>query len=451
MQPDRPTPQAVDAEQALLGGLLLDPEQFEDVEREVAADDFYRPDHGRLFGLLKQMRADGEHVDAVTVGARVMAGGDDEAYGGYGYVLGLPERVPSRANLGHYARIVREKAALRRIIRAADTVMGSAYEGATGPAELLSRASHALFEIADEEITRDWVQLSAVIDTELARLEALAREAKATSGVPTGFDDLDAKLHGLHPGALVILAARPGMGKTALALNLALNIAVMADRAVGVFSLEMEKGELGDRLLCCAGMVDGGKLKSGDLDEGDWKRLDDADQQLRGARLFIDDTAGVTIEDVRARARRLKAKHPDLGLLVIDYLQLMQHADSKMNRQQQVSEISRGLKILAKELEVPVLALSQLNRGVESRAEKKPLISDLRESGAIEQDADVILFIYRDEVYNKDSPKAGIAEVIIAKHRSGPTGEVELASRLAYSRFDTLERTGGVSLRGSGG
>ncbi|MCB9662537.1 MAG: replicative DNA helicase [Alphaproteobacteria bacterium] len=443
----RPTPQAVDAEQALLGGLLLDPEQYEEVEREVSAEDFYRPDHGRLFALLKEMRAEGEHVDAVTVGDRVLRGGQDEAFGGYGYVLGLTERVPSRANLGHYARLVREKASLRRVIRAAETVRESALGGEKGPSELLAQASHAFLEIADAESSRDWEQISEIIDRELTRIEHLSRSEAETPGVPTGYPDLDRILLGLHPSTLVVLAARPGMGKTALALNLALNVAVLGGRAVGIFSLEMDRGELANRLLCCAGMVEGGKVKTGKLSDAEWKRLDEADQHLRGARLFIDDTAGVTIEDLRARTRRLKAKHPDLGLVVLDYLQLMQHSDGKMNRQQQVTEISRGLKILAKELGVPVLALSQLNRAVESRADKRPLVSDLRESGAIEQDADVIMFIYRDEVYNPDSAKPGVAEVIVSKHRSGATGKVELVFRKAYTRFDSLEGQQEVSLR----
>jgi replicative DNA helicase len=434
-----PSPQSVESEQALLGGLLLDPERFEEIEREVGTDDFYRPDHGRLFGLLKQMRVGGEPIDQVSVGERVLRGGKDEEFGGYGYVLALPEKVPARVNLGHYARIVREKALQRRVIRAAEKVLEEARSSEHPASELVSRASHAFLELADDELHRDWEQVSAIVDREMMRLQEIARDPTPTPGLTTGFTGLDKLLAGFHPGALVILAARPAMGKTALALNFAQNAAVLGHKAVGVFSLEMDRGELVNRMLCCAALVEGDKAKRGQLDDEDWERLDAADRMMREARIFIDDTSGVTIDDLRARARRLKARNPDLGMIVVDYLQLMQGSDPKAPRQQQISDISRGLKIVAKELGITVLALSQLNRGVETRAEKKPMIADLRESGAIEQDADVILFIYRDEVYNPDTPKPGIAEVIVAKHRAGPTGSAELVFRKSYTRFDDLD------------
>ena len=439
----RPTPQSVESEQALLGGLLLDPEQFEDVEREVSADDFYRPDHARTFALLKTMRGAGEHIDRITVGERVLRGGQDEEYGGYAYITKLPDKVPSRANLAHYARVVREKSTLRRVIRAATKVLEDAHGSDQSPSELIQVAAHSFMTIAEEDSARDWEQISSVSDREMVRIENLSRNPTATPGTPTGFFALDKILAGLHKSTLIILAARPAMGKTALALNLAQNAALMGDKTVGIFSLEMDRGELVTRMLCCAGMVEGGKVKTGQLDEEDWKRLDKADRLMHQAKVFIDDTPGVTVDDIRARSRRLKARNPDLGLIVIDYLQLMEGTDPRANRQQQVSEISRGLKILAKELEVPVIALSQLNRAVEQRADKRPLVSDLRESGAIEQDADVIMFIYRDEVYNPDTTtKQGLAEVIIAKHRSGGTGSVELVFRKAYTRFDDLDNSG---------
>ncbi len=434
----RPFPQSVEAERALLGGLILDPEQFEDVGQILREEDFYRPDHRAIFELIKSMRAAGDVVDMVTVPERVARGDAEGRFGGLAYVLELPEAVPSTANLKFYAEVIRQKATLRRVIESAQTLSEAAFSQEAEPSELVERAASAFMELGQADAKRSWEPVSFIVDEEIVRIERLSQETGTTSGITTGFDRLDDKLAGFHPTDLIILAARPAMGKTALALNLAMNAAILANRGVGVFSLEMGRGQLVTRLLCCLGMVEGGRVRTGELENSDWDRLIEASDVLRTSSIHIDDTPGVTIADVRARARRLKATQPDLGLIVIDYLQLMQGDDPRHSRQQQISDISRGLKILAKELEVPVLALSQLNRAVEQRADKRPMISDLRESGAIEQDADVIMFIYRDEIYNPETPDKGIAEVIISKQRNGPTGTVKLAFQGQYTRFDNL-------------
>ncbi|HMV68654.1 MAG TPA: replicative DNA helicase [Myxococcota bacterium] len=431
-------PQAHDAERALLGGLILAPEQLAEVTERVGAGDFYRADHRALFGLLLEMSAEAAHVDLVTVAERVARGGNDEQYGGMSYVLSLVEDVPSTANLAHYATVVREKSTLRQLIAAAHDVEKHAFEEADTAGVLVERAAQALLELGNRDQKRAWSQVSLIIDEEINRIDALSKTGSSVTGVTTGFVDMDRKLAGFQATDLIVLAARPAMGKTALALNLAQNAAILGERAVGLFSLEMGRGQLVTRVLSCLSTVEGGKLRTGRLTDEEWERLLNASELLRRQHVFIDDTPGVTLSDVRARARRLKSIAPDLGLLVIDYLQLMQGDDPRSPRHQQISDISRGLKILAKDLEVPVLALSQLNRAVEQRADKRPMVSDLRESGAIEQDADVILFIYRDEVYNPDSADKGVAEVIIAKQRNGPTGTVKLAFQGQYARFDNL-------------
>jgi replicative DNA helicase len=434
---ERNLPASLESERALLGGLILDPEQADAVSELVRSDDFRRPEHAALYRLLVEMRSQGAHVDLVSVTERVMRGDADGEYGGLAYVLSLPEQVPSTSNLRHYAQIVRDKAVARQVILKAYEITDKAFSASAEPDVLVESAAQAFLQIGQGG-GRQWEQVSVVVDQELTRIERVGEQGGDVTGITTGYVDLNKKLNGWQATDLVILAARPAMGKTALALNFAINAAIEGGRAVGLFSLEMSRGQLVGRLLSLLSMVEAGKLRTGKLTPEEWDRLLEAGELLRQQRVFIDDTPGVRISDVRARARRLKAQHPDLGLLVIDYLQLMQGDDAKAPRQQQISDISRGLKILAKDLEVPVLALSQLNRGVEQRQEKRPMVSDLRESGAIEQDADIILFIYRDEVYNESTADRGVAELIIAKQRSGPTGTVKLAFQKEYTRFDNL-------------
>ncbi len=438
-----PLPSAIDAEQSLLGGLLIDPDQFEAVEREVGTEDFYRPDHARLFGLLKGMRVAGDAIDAITIADRILSGGQAESYGGYAYVMDLSSKVPSRAHLVQYARIVREKALRRRVIKAAEKVLESARTSDEPVGALLGRAAHQFVEIAETEVARDWEQVSSIVDRELVALQERSKSGRSAAAVTTGFSSLDDILLGFHPSQLIILAARPGMGKTALGLNLAYNGAVHSTprRAVGFFSLEMDRAEIVARLLSMTGNVEGYKIRKAHLDDGDWKALDVADKQLREARIFVDDRPGATVDDLRVRARRLAALQPDLGLIVVDYLQLIQATDPRANRVNQVGDISRGLKLMAKELRVPVLALSQLSRDIEKRKaeEQRPRLSDLRDSGSIEQDADVILFIHRD---TGQGVEEGRADVLVAKQRAGRTGDVPLVFLKSTAKFEEVAMGG---------
>ncbi len=435
----RPSPSAVEAERALLGGLILQPQQLPTAAELLSPDDFYRYEHGALFRLLTEMHGRGESVDMVTVPERISRDGQQDKFGGVAYVVELPDQVSATANLQHYAQVIHEKAVLRQVIATAGKVSEEAHAHPDDVSGMVDRAANELLGLGKGRVGRGgWQQISEILDGEILRIQKLGESQAGTSGHTTGFVDLDEKLAGLHGTDLLILAARPAMGKTALALNIAQNVALLARKAVGVFSFEMSRGQLVTRLLCCHAMVDAGKVRTGNLDTDDWERLGEADEYLRGARIYLDDTPNLTIGDVRSRARRLKMENPDLGLVVIDYLQLMRGEDPKASREQQISAISRGLKIMAKELDVPVMALSQLNRGVESRQEKRPMVSDLRESGAIEQDADIGMFLYRDEIYNPDTPDKGVAEVIIAKQRNGPTGTVRLAFQGQFTRFDNL-------------
>ncbi|MBX2800457.1 MAG: replicative DNA helicase [Myxococcales bacterium] len=433
---DRPFPQALEAERSLLGGLLQQPELLLPVNEILQPEDFYRPEHGALLKLLLQMQSKGESIDLVTVADRISREDQAQRFGGVAYVTELPESVPSTANLPHYAEVIKDKSTLRELIRAGRDLVERAYVQPEEVSELVEEAAKAFTGIGQGSNRRSWQQISLIVDEELLRIEKLGDSDGTTTGATTGFIDLDKKLAGLQGTDLLILAARPGMGKTALALNIAQNVALIEKRAVGLFSLEMSRGQLVTRMMCCHALVDAGKVRTGTLDTEDWERFLDASEHLRQASVHIDDTPGLSIGDLRTRARRLKAEQPDLALIVIDYLQLMKGDDPRASREQQISSISRGLKGLAKDLGCAVMGLSQLNRGVESRQDKRPLVSDLRESGAIEQDADVIMFIYRDEYYNADSTDTGLAEVIIAKQRNGPTGTVKLAFQGQYTRFD---------------
>lgn len=432
----RAFPQSIEAERALLGGLMQRPDLLVEIHEIVKPADLYRDDHRQLFQLLLEMGAAGEPIDLVTVPERVSRSEDAGRYGGVAYVVELPDFAPSTANLAHYARTIRQKSVLREMIRVTQDLTSAAYTQPDDVGVLLDRAAQSMLELGEGGARDAWAPISTVLDEEIVRLEHLEGASDGVTGVATGFYDLDAKLAGLQAGDLVILAARPSMGKTALALNIAQNAALMNGIGVGIYSLEMSRESLVDRMLCTYALVESSRLRTGRLDADDWERLLEASEVLRRAPIHINDRPGLTVAEVRAHARRLKAQTPDLGLLVLDYLQLMEADDPRQSRVQQVSEMSRGLKALAKDLSVPVLALSQLSRGVEQRQDKRPIMSDLRESGAIEQDADVILFIYRDEYYNKDSVDQGLAEVIVAKQRNGPTGEIKLVFQGQYTRFD---------------
>lgn len=433
------TPAAIDAERAVLGGLLLDFSQARVLGELLAPGDFFFEAHGRLFALMLQAAAAGRVLDVLTV-VDELADHDAELFGGVAYVASLPELCPSTLHLGHYAERIREKAARRSYLAlaqgVADRVMGGA-----DVAEVSTYAEETVFRLSASSSSGDFEHIEATMTTEWARLEALHAAGGGISGQATGFGELDRQLAGLQPGELTILAARPAMGKTALAMNIGANVALRQRRGVGVFSLEMSKGQLFMRMLCAEAGVNAQAARQGTLSRyDDWPRIEAASELFHQAPLWIDDTSSVSVSEMRGRARKLKLTH-GLDLVIVDYLQLMGDAPgSSTPREQQIAQVSRGLKGLARELQIPVLALSQLNRSVEARADKRPLLSDLRESGSIEQDADVVMFIYRDGYYNQDSPTPDEAEIIIAKQRNGPTGVVKLHWNAETTRFTSLER-----------
>jgi replicative DNA helicase len=437
----RVPPQSVEAEQAVLGGLLLDNSTWDSIADRLRAEDFYRRDHQQIFTGIAELSARSEPSDAVTLAEYLAAKGLADETGGLAYLAGLARDTPTAANIRAYADIVRERSLLRQLIRVSGEVAASAYEseGRTA-ADLVDEAERRVFEIAEQgrRTGSGFVPLHDILGATIDRLDLLQQSQGQLTGVSTGYNDLDTMTAGLQPGDLIIVAGRPSMGKTTLALNIAENAAIGAGIPVAVFSMEMSRDQLAMRMISSLGRVDQSHLRTGNFGDEDWARINGAIAQMKTAPVYIDDSGALTPTEVRARARRLKREKGGLGLIVIDYLQLMQVPGTKENRATEISEISRSLKALAKELRVPVIALSQLNRSVEQRTDKKPVMSDLRESGAIEQDADLIVLIYREEVYEPDTPRKGIADIIIAKQRNGPTGEVHLTFLGKYTRFENL-------------
>jgi replicative DNA helicase len=404
------------------------------------SEDFYRPAHTHTFDAICSLYAQGEPADPVTVADELRRADLLEAAGGPGNLVALQANTPAIANAAHYARIVQEHALLRRLIGVAGEIAEMGYALPEDVVATLDRAEAMVFDVAERRVTDSLKPLRELLAASLDHLEALYNRGDSITGVPTGYLDLDERLSGLQRSSLVIVGARPSMGKTAFALGVAAHAAMDKREPVLFFSLEMSHLELTQRLLCSEARVDSSRMRNGRLLQSDWPKVVAAMGKLGEAPLFIDDNPNLTVMEIRAKARRLKSRE-GLGLIVVDYLQLMSTKSSSPEyRQLEVSEVSRGLKILARELEVPVVALSQLSRALESRADKRPMLADLRESGSLEQDADVVLFIYRDEVYNKDSPDKGSAEVIIAKHRNGPTGTVQLAFLDHFTRFANMAR-----------
>lgn len=431
-------PSSNQAEQALLGGLMLDNSSWDRIADLVAAPDFFRPDHRLIFSAIEGLAERSQPADPVTLGEYLASRGELADAGGAGYLGDLVTDTPSAANVTYYARIIRERALLRRLIEVGNEIASSAYRPEGRPiAELVDEAERRVFEIAERGQRRGsgFVRLNEVLKSTIDRLDSLHQSQGALTGLPTGFTLLDEYTSGLQGGDLIIIAGRPSMGKTTLALNIAENAALGAGKSAAVFSMEMSVEQLAFRMVASLGRVDQSHLRNGRFGDDDWPRIHGAIQQMAEAPIYIDDTPSMTPTEVRARARRLQRER-GLDLIVIDYLQLMRVAGSAENRATEISEISRSLKGLARELRVPVIALSQLNRSVESRTDKKPVMSDLRESGAIEQDADLILFIYRDEVYNHDSPRKGIADINVAKQRNGPTGEFPLTFLGKFTKFE---------------
>ncbi|MFN9738843.1 MAG: replicative DNA helicase [Pseudomonadota bacterium] len=440
IQPLRVPPQSLEAEQAVLGGLMLAPEAWDRVADKLREEDFHRRDHQLIFRAIGELAQRGRPCDAVTLGEWFETNGLAEQVGGARYVIELANATPSAANIAAYADIVREKSVLRQLIDAGTRIAGDGFqpEGRSAQ-EIVEAAEQRVFAIAEagSRGRQGFVPMRLAVKDAFEQLRQRAENRSAVTGVPTGFTDLDHKTAGLQAGDLVIVAARPSMGKTALALNMCEYAALKTGRAAAVFSMEMSASQLAFRLISSLGRINQQHLRTGDLADEEWPRVTSAITLLADAKIFIDDTPALSPLELRARARRLKREH-DLGIIMIDYLQLMQVPGNKENRATEISEISRSLKALAKELGVPVVALSQLNRSLEQRTDKRPVMADLRESGAIEQDADLIVFIYRDEYYNPESADKGLAEIIIGKQRNGPTGTVKLAFLGQYTRFENF-------------
>jgi replicative DNA helicase len=441
----RTPPHNLDAEKSVLGSILLDNDVFATIEGTLVVEHFYKEGHRKVFRAMERLFRRGEPTDLVTLTEELRQSGDLESVGSVPYLIGLADSVPTSAYAESYAKIVREKATLRDLITASGRIMQTAYEGAAPLEQVLDEAEAAIFDLATSKRRAYFEGMPHLVQETFQHINELFTNPDPVSGLRTGFKELDQLTAGLQPSSLNVLAARPSMGKTAFALSILLHAALREKTTVGVFSLEMSGVQLVTRMLCSEARVDMSRVRNGQLSDRDFQRLADTAGRMSEARVFIDDNADLTVMELRSRARRLVAEH-DVGLIVVDYLQLMSGsgpgARNSENRQQEISNISRGMKALARELDIPILVLSQLSRAVETRPNKRPMLSDLRESGAIEQDADLVMFIYRDEYYDKHSEKQGIAEIIIGKQRNGPVGSLELQFHNAHVRFNDLARAG---------
>ena len=432
---ERIPPHNEEAERCVLGAAMLSKDAMFDVIEEVKADDFYNENHKEIFNAIMDLYRDNKPVDMLTVCEELKTKKALDMVGGRAYIATLTTEGPSTTNAGEYAKIVSEKASLRQLIGTAEDIMNKSYDGKDDTQDILNFAESGIFQSGQKRQKSDYTPIQDVLLKNVEIIDANSRNQGKVVGIPTGFKDLDNLTSGLHRSDLIILAARPAMGKTAFALNIAQQTATKAGASVLIFSLEMSKEQLGQRLLAIQARVEMQKLKTGTLERKDWDRLNMALDELHSSKIFIDDTPGVSIMEMRNKCRRLKAEH-GLDLVVIDYLQLMQGDGRSDNRQQEISAISRNLKLLAREMDCPVIVLSQLSRAVEQRQDHRPILSDLRESGSIEQDADIVIFLYRDDYYNPDNTeKHGICEVNLAKHRSGPTDKVELTWVERYTKF----------------
>ena len=438
---DRVPPQNIEAEQAVLGAMLIKKEAISEVAQMLDDSDFYREAHRIVFQAMLELFNRNEAVDLITVTEQLRKDENMEKVGGIAFVTSLANSVPTAANVEYHAKIVKEKAQMRNLINSATAIAGMGYEDVEDVADVMDKAEKMILEVAARRNNGDFTPIKNILLNTFSKIEQLYESKGGITGLSSGFKDLDKLTSGLQPSDLILVAARPSMGKTAFTLNIATNVAVKEKKAVAFFSLEMSKEQLVQRMLCSEGAIDSQRLRIGEPDEKDWTKLISAADRLAAAPIFIDDTAGITVMELRSKARRLKAEY-DLQLIVIDYLQLMQGRSSKGsdNRQQEISEISRSLKALARELNVPVIALSQLSRSVESRQVKKPMLSDLRESGSLEQDADIVMFLYREDYYDPDTENKNITEVIIAKHRNGPVDTVQLFFHKQFTKFADLSR-----------
>jgi replicative DNA helicase len=432
-------PQNIEAEQSVLGAILIENESLNKVLEILTADDFYREAHRKIFNALINLSERDEPADLITVKNELQKTNQLDSIGGASYITSLMDSVPTAANIEYYAKIVKEKAILRNLIQTSTEIITKSYEDREDVEELLDEAERGIFQISENRVRPSFYPIKKIVKDSFEIFQRLYEKKELVTGVPSGFKELDRYTAGFHASDLIIVAGRPSMGKTALCLNLAQHAAIENKITVGIFSLEMSKEQLVIRMFCSEARVEGNRLRTGFLSESDWPKLTIAAGNLSEAPIFIDDTAALSVLELRAKARRLKSEH-GLGILIIDYLQLMRGRSRVESRQQEISEISRSLKALAKELHIPVIAVSQLSRKTEERTGNRPQLSDLRESGAIEQDADLILFLYRDEVYNRseENPNKGKAELIIGKQRNGPIGKIELAFFDKFTTFKEL-------------
>lgn len=432
-------PQNIDAEKSVIGAMLMDSDAIMTVSEFITANDFYQPQYGAIFdGILELFNAD-IPVDVLTLQNRLKEKGMPEEMYSVEVLGALLNAVPTSANVRYYAKIVHDKAVLRRLISVTEKITDTCYLDKDKVEDILENTEKSIFELLQEKNDGNYVDIKDIVMESLERIDAAAKASGKITGIPSGFVDLDYRMSGLQPSDLILIAARPSMGKTAFVLNIAQYISVKKKITAAVFSLEMSKVQLVNRMLSLESLVEAQQIRNGDLTENDWGKLIEAADSIAHSNLIIDDTPSISIAELRSKCRKYKLEH-DLGIIIIDYLQLMTGSKSSESRQQEVADISRNLKAIARELNVPVIALSQLSRSVEGREDKRPMLSDLRESGAIEQDADVVMFIYRDEYYNHDSEDRGIAEIIVAKQRNGPTGTVKLKWIPEYTKFANLER-----------
>ncbi|MDF2590584.1 MAG: replicative helicase [Clostridia bacterium] len=433
-------PNSMEAEQSVLGAMLLDKEAVSVATEFISGEDFYREAHKEIFDAIVDIFDKGQPVDLITLPEKLKVRNTLEAVGGITYLTNLMSIVPSTHNVGHYAKIIEEKSLLRKLIKASNEIMGKSYEAREEVVSVLDMAEKSIFDISLNRSSQGFVHIKKILNTNFDKIEELYLNKGKITGVSTGFDDLDEMLSGLQKADLVLVAARPSMGKTSFILNMVQQAGIRDKVATAIFSLEMSKEQLTQRILCAEALIDSHRLRTGDITEDEWIKLARAMGPLSEAPIYVDDTPAISMSEMRAKCRKLKIEH-NLGLVLIDYLQLMSGSGKYDSRQQEISDISRSLKGLAKELGIPIVACAQLSRAPEMRADHHPIMSDLRESGAIEQDADVIMFLYRDEYYHPDTEKKNIGEVIISKQRNGPTGTVELVWLGQFTKFANKEKT----------
>ena len=434
------SPNDVEAEQAVIGSMLTDKEAVSAAIEVLKPEDFYREDNRIIFEAILSLYGRSEPIDIITLKSELSSMGKFEAVGGLEYIAELPDKVPTTANVEQYIKIVEEKSVLRNLIKTANEIITLGYDQTQEVDSIIDGAEKKIFEVMQKKNQKGYTPIKDILVETFTELEQLYNQKQRITGIPTGFSDLDFRTSGLHNSDLILVAARPAMGKSAFALNIATNAAVRAKVPVAIFSLEMSKEQMTSRILCSEAMVDSNKVRTGKIDDEEWGKLAAASGELSEANIYIDDTPGISIMEIRAKCRKMKIEK-NIGLVVIDYLQLVQGSGKRgSSREQEIAEISRSLKILAKEINVPVIALSQLSRAPEQRPDHRPMLSDLRESGSIEQDADIVMFLYRDDYYNEDSEKKNIAEVILAKHRAGSTGTVELLWLGNYTKFANIDK-----------